>query len=235
MLLKVEKITVYYGRIRAIEDISFEVKEGTILTIIGANGAGKTTTLNALMGVHPAASGEIWYRGERIDGWGVDKIVISGISMVPEGRCLFPHMSVLDNLKMGAFLRKDKGHVEADLEHVFKRFPILKERHHQHAESLSGGEQQMLAIARAMMNRPKVLLLDEPSLGLAPLFVAEIANIITATNQDGGTIILVEQNANLALKVAHEALVLETGSVALKGTGDELLHNEQVRKAYLGI
>lgn len=235
MLIKVENIIVYYGKVLAIEDISFEVKEGSILTIIGANGAGKTTTLNAIMGVHQITSGEIWYRGERIDRWNVDKIVTSGISMVPEGRCLFPHMSVLDNLKMGAFLRKDSEQIDGDLEQVFERFPILKVRHRQHAESLSGGEQQMLAIARAMMNRPKVFLLDEPSLGLAPLFVAEIAKIITATNQDGGTIILVEQNANLALKLAHEALVLETGNLTLRGTGDELLHNEQVRKAYLGI
>jgi branched-chain amino acid transport system ATP-binding protein len=235
MLLKVDNISVYYGKIRAIEGVCFEVQEGTILTIIGANGAGKTTALNAIMGVYRPSAGEIWYKNERIDQWSVDKIVTSGISMVPEGRCLFPHMSVIDNIRIGAFLRKDGEKIAADLDHVFGRFPILKERQHQYAENLSGGEQQMLAIARAMMSHPELILLDEPTLGLSPKFVAEISNIIKATNLDGGTILLVEQNANMALKLAHEALVFETGTLILRGTGAELLHNEQVRKAYLGI
>lgn len=235
MLLEAERICVSYGKVSAIRDITIRVPEGRIVTIIGANGAGKTTTLRALSGMVPILSGEIRYLGKRIDGLPADRIVAHGIAHVPEGRRIFPNMTVEENLRTGAFLRRDRAAVERDLANVFARFPRLKERRGQRAQTMSGGEQQMLAIGRALMSDPRVLLLDEPSMGLAPVIVEEIARIIEEINARGLSVVLVEQNAELALELADTAYVLETGNMALEGLAHELHDNEHVRAAYLGL
>jgi len=228
-------VSVYYDKVRAVSDISLVMDAGDVIAIIGANGAGKTTTLRAVTGLAPVASGEIWFDGHRIDRLRPDRIVGLGISMVPEGRHVFPFMSVGDNLLMGAFARRDRRAIEQDVERVFARFPRLKERRRQQAGTLSGGEQQMLAIGRALMARPKLLLMDEPSLGLAPHLVREIARAILAVNREEKVaVVLVEQNSRMALKVSTRAYVLETGQVALEGRSADLLNNEQVRRLYLG-
>jgi len=231
----VRNVSVYYDKVRAVSDISLVMDAGEVIAIIGANGAGKTTTLRAVTGLAPVASGEIWFDGHRIDRLRPDRIVGLGISMVPEGRHVFPFMSVGDNLLMGAFARRDRRAIEQDVERVFARFPRLKERRRQQAGTLSGGEQQMLAIGRALMARPKLLLMDEPSLGLAPHLVREIARAILAVNREEKVaVVLVEQNSRMALKVSTRAYVLETGQVALEGRSADLLNNEQVRRLYLG-
>lgn len=235
MLLEARNIAVNYGSISAIRDISVAVPEGKIVTIIGGNGAGKTTTLRALSGMVPIKAGEIYFDGKRIDGLTADKVVAHGIAHVPEGRRIFPDMTVEENLRTGAFLRRDHAKVERDLEDVFARFPRLKERRTQRAQTMSGGEQQMLAIGRALMSDPRVLLMDEPSMGLAPVIVEEIARIIEEINRRGLSVVLVEQNAELALELADQAYVLETGNMALEGPAHELHDNEHVRAAYLGI
>jgi branched-chain amino acid transport system ATP-binding protein len=234
MLLEVKDLWFYYGQAEALKGISFEVEEGTIVTLIGSNGAGKTTTLSIISGLNTPTAGEIWFEGNRIDGKPPQDIVKQGIGQVPEGRELFPYMTVLENLKLGAFLRKDRNQIDKDLEELFEHFPVLKERKRQRAMTLSGGEQQILAIARALMGKPKLLLLDEPSLGLSPLNVQEIGRIVHDINQRGVSVILVEQNARLALKLAHKGYVLETGSIVLQGDTKELLSSEQVKRAYLG-
>ena len=235
MYFNVRNVSVYYDKVRAVSDISLVMDAGDVIAIIGANGAGKTTTLRAVTGLAPVASGEIWFDGHRIDRLRPDRIVGLGISMVPEGRHVFPFMSVGDNLLMGAFARRDRRAIEQDVERVFARFPRLKERRRQQAGTLSGGEQQMLAIGRALMARPKLLLMDEPSLGLAPNLVREIARAILAINREEKVaVVLVEQNSRMALKVSTRAYVLETGQVALEGRSADLLNNEQVRRLYLG-
>ena len=235
MYFTVRNVSVYYDKVRAVSDISLVMDAGDVIAIIGANGAGKTTTLRAVTGLAPVASGEIWFDGHRIDRLRPDRIVGLGISMVPEGRHVFPFMSVGDNLLMGAFARRDRRAIEQDVERVFARFPRLKERRRQQAGTLSGGEQQMLAIGRALMARPKLLLMDEPSLGLAPNLVHEIARAILAINREEKVaVVLVEQNSRMALKVSTRAYVLETGQVALEGRSADLLNNEQVRRLYLG-
>ncbi len=234
MLLSVKDMSVYYHKVIAVKDISIEVEEGGIITLIGANGAGKTTTLRAITGLKHLTTGEIWFEGQRIDKLPPEKINEAGIAMVPEGRRVFPQMTVMENLTMGAFLRKDKDGIEKDLENVFVHFPVLKEREKQMGGTLSGGEQQMLAMARALMSHPKLLLLDEPSLGLSPILVMEIAKIIKDLHQEGRTIVLVEQNARLALSLADHGYVLETGSIVLQGDAKKLQENENVKKAYLG-
>jgi len=211
-----------------------EVEEGSIVTLIGSNGAGKTTTLRAISGLKHPTSGEIWFDGQRIDRLPPEKINKLGIAQVPEGRRVFPQMTVMENLNMGAFLREDKDGVRRDVEEVFRHFPVLKERQKQYAGTLSGGEQQMLAMGRGLMSNPKLLLLDEPSLGLSPILVMEIAKIIKDISQGGKTIVLVEQNARLALSLAQKAYVLETGNIVLEGDAKDLRENEQVKKAYLG-
>jgi branched-chain amino acid transport system ATP-binding protein len=235
MLLEVKNAFVNYGNISAIRDISMSAEEGSIVTIIGGNGAGKSTTLRAISGLSPIKSGEIHFNGKRIDNMPAHKIVGEGIAHVPEGRRIFPDLTVEENLRTGAFLRNDKPAIEADLEDVFERFPRLKERRVQMAKTMSGGEQQMLAIGRALMAKPKLLLMDEPSMGLAPIVVEEIAVIIEQINAQGMTVILVEQNAELALELANYAYVLETGDMALEGPAHELHENDQVRAAYLGV
>lgn len=235
MLLELRDISVNYGKISAIRNISISVPEGQIVTIIGGNGAGKTTTLRAMSGMLPLQGGEIYFDGKRVDGMAPHKIVAHGIAHVPEGRRIFPDMTVEENLRTGAFLRKDKDKIEADLEDVFNRFPRLRERRRQRAQTMSGGEQQMLAIGRALMSDPRVLLMDEPSMGLAPVIVEEIAVIIEEINQRGLSVVLVEQNAVLALELANYAYVLETGNMALEGPASELHDNEHVRAAYLGL
>ena len=228
-------LDVYYDKVKALSDVSMVLGEGDIVAIIGTNGAGKTTTLRAFTGLTRIATGEIWYQGKRIDQLNPDQIVGLGISMVPEGRHVYPVMNVRDNLLMGAFLRRDKAEVKRDLERMCERFPFLKERMRQQASTLSGGEQQMVAISRALMARPKLLLMDEPSLGLAPLVVREIARSILAINrEDKVSVILVEQNSRMALKLSSRAYVLETGRVALEGASEELVNNEDVRRLYLG-
>ncbi|WP_372679334.1 ABC transporter ATP-binding protein [Desulfosarcina sp.] len=235
-MLSLVDIYSYYGNIRALKGVSLEVKEGEIITLIGANGAGKTTTLMSISGIVPPRSGDVRFRGESIARVNPDKIVSMGISQVPEGRRIFPYLTVLENLDMGAFLRNDKNGVHSDLDYVFNLFPILAERRNQAGGTLSGGEQQMLAISRALMARPRLLLLDEPSLGLAPLIVKQIFEIIKKINSENNTtIFLVEQNANLALKVAHRGYVMENGRITLSDAADRLLINEDVKKAYLGI
>jgi len=235
MYFAVRNVSVYYDKVRAVSDISLVMDAGDVIAIIGANGAGKTTTLRAVTGLAPVASGEIWFDGHRIDRLRPDRIVGLGISMVPEGRHVFPFMSVGDNLLMGAFTRRDRRSIEQDVERVFARFPRLRERRRQQAGTLSGGEQQMLAIGRALMARPKLLLMDEPSLGLAPHLVREIARAILAVNREEKVaVVLVEQNSRMALKVSTRAYVLETGQVALEGRSADLLNNEQVRRLYLG-
>ena len=233
-MLKIENLQVNYGGIQALRGISLEVPDGKIVTLIGANGAGKSTTLRTISGLVKAASGSITWNGEELLGKPIDKIVTSGIAMSPEGRRVFPDMTVLENLKIGAYLRKDKAEIQKDIEWVYSLFPRLQERSWQLAGTLSGGEQQMLAVGRALMSRPKLMMLDEPSLGLAPLVVQDIFTIIREINRQGVTVLLVEQNANMALKIADQAYVLETGNITMSGTGAELLVNEKVREAYLG-
>jgi branched-chain amino acid transport system ATP-binding protein len=234
LLLSVKDMSVYYHKVVAVKDVSIEVEEGGIITLIGANGAGKTTTLRAITGLKHLTTGEIWFEGRRIDKLPPEKINEAGIAMVPEGRRIFPQMTVMENLTMGAFLRKDKDGIEKDLENVFVHFPVLKDREKQMGGTLSGGEQQMLAMARALMSHPKLLLLDEPSLGLSPILVMEIAKIIKDLHQEGRTIVLVEQNARLALSLADHGYVLETGSIVLQGDAKKLQENKDVKKAYLG-
>lgn len=233
-MLKIDNIHVYYGAIHAIKGISLEVREGEIVTLIGANGAGKSTTLRTISGLLKPKSGKITFLGEDISGKPAHAIVRDGISQVPEGRRIFAEMSVLENLELGAFIRKDGDGIKEDMETVFRRFPRLEERKDQQAGTLSGGEQQMLAMGRALMSRPKLLLLDEPSMGLAPLLIREIFSIIEDINKTGTTILLVEQNANMALSIAHRAYVLETGRITLSGDAAKLAVSEDVRKAYLG-
>jgi branched-chain amino acid transport system ATP-binding protein len=233
-LLKVTDLHAAYGKIEALRGVSLEVKEGEIVTLIGANGAGKSTTLKTVSGQLSPKSGTIEYQGAAIGGTPPHVITGKGIIQVPEGRRIFSRMTVMENLEMGAFLRKDKDGIAADLDHVFELFPRLKERIAQKGGTLSGGEQQMLAMGRSLMSNPTLLMLDEPSMGLAPVVVETIFEIIEKLNKDGITILLVEQNANLALAVADRGYVLETGEIALTGTGKELAANEAVRKAYLG-
>ena len=234
IMLKIDNIHVYYGAIHALKGVSLEVQAGEIVTLIGANGAGKSTTLRTVSGLLAPKSGAIHFLGENIAGMPAHEIVKHGISQVPEGRRIFAEMSVQENLEMGAFTRKDKAGVEKDFEIVYNRFPRLKERRKQQAGTLSGGEQQMLAMGRALMSRPKLLLLDEPSMGLAPLLIKEIFSIIEDINREGTTVLLVEQNANMALSIAHRAYVMETGRITLQGAAKELAASEDVRKAYLG-
>lgn len=230
-----KNIDVFYEKIHALSNVSISLAEGDIVAVIGTNGAGKTTALRAVTGLTPIAAGEIWFDGKRIDRMPPHEIVALGISMVPEGRHVYPLMNVRDNLLMGAFLRKDKAAIKRDLELMFERFPVLKERISQQASTLSGGEQQMVAISRALMARPKLLLMDEPSLGLAPLIVRDIARSILSINrEDKVSVILVEQNSRMALKLSSRAYVLETGRVALEGTSADLADNDEVRKLYLG-
>ena len=234
MLLQVDDAVVHYKKVAALKGISMAVPEGGIVTIIGANGAGKSTTLRAISGLIGLTSGEIRYDGHRIDGLAPEKIVGLGIAQVPEGRRVFPELTVLENLNIGAFLRRDTAGIGRDLEAVFGHFPRLEERAGQWAKTLSGGEQQMLAMGRALMSGPKLLLLDEPSLGLSPIMVGEIAKIIIEINKRGVPVVLVEQNAEMALRLADYAYVLETGSIALEGGAAELHANDHVRRAYLG-
>ena len=234
MKLEIRDLHVSYGGIRALKGIDLTVEEGQIVTLIGANGAGKSTTLRAISGLQRPQSGSILYGGEELVGLPAKEIVRRGIIHVPEGRRVFPDMTVAENLKIGAFLRTDKGGIADDMDYVHSLFPRLKERSWQLAGTLSGGEQQMLAVGRALMSRPKVLMMDEPSLGRAPLIVKDIFSIIRRVNADGITVLLIEQNANAALRVADYGYVLETGTIALTGTGEELLRNESVREAYLG-
>lgn len=233
-MLEIKKLNVYYGVIHALKDISLTVNSGEIVTLIGANGAGKTTTLRTISGLNKAASGEILLEGKSITQIPAPQRVKLGISQAPEGRRIFPEMSVYENLELGAFLRKDKNNIKKDLENVYERFPILRDRKKQTAGTLSGGEQQMLAIGRALMSRPRILLLDEPSMGLAPLLVREIFDIIKDINSAGTTILLVEQNASMALSIAQRAYVIETGSIVMSGTGEELAKSNEIQKAYLG-
>ena len=234
MKLEIRDLHVSYGGIRALKGIDLTVEEGQIVTLIGANGAGKSTTLRAISGLQKPQSGSILYGGEELVGLPAKEIVRRGIIHVPEGRRVFPDMTVAENLKIGAFLRKDKDGIASDMDYVYSLFPRLKERSWQSAGTLSGGEQQMLAVGRALMSCPKVLMMDEPSLGLAPLIVKDIFSIIRRVNADGITVLLIEQNANAALRIADYGYVLETGVIALTGTGEELLRNESVREAYLG-
>lgn len=233
-MLKVDNIDVYYGAIHAIKGISIEVPKGEIVTLVGSNGAGKSTTLRTISGLMKPKNGTILFEDKNIVGGPAHKIVGMGLCQVPEGRHVFANMSVMENLELGAYLRNDKDGIARDLEDVFKKFPRLLERKDQISGTLSGGEQQMLAMGRALMSRPRLLLLDEPSMGLAPLLVKEIFNIIKEINESGTTVLLVEQNANMALSIADKAYVLETGRIALAGTAQELASSEAVRKAYLG-
>lgn len=233
-MLKLKNIDLYYEGIHALKDLSLEVKKGEIVTLIGANGAGKTSTLRAISGLHPYKNGTILYNDKDIKKIPVNKIVSLGLSHVPEGRKIFANLTVYENLLLGAYLRKDTTEIQNDLEDVFLKFPRLKERKKQLAGTLSGGEQQMLAIGRALMNRPDMLILDEPSMGLAPIIVKEIFNIIVEINKSGTTILLVEQNANMALSIANRAYVLENGHITLSGDAKEISSNEAVKNAYLG-
>ena len=233
-MLKVDNIDVYYGAIHAIKGISIEVPKGEIVTLVGSNGAGKSTTLRTISGLMKPKNGTILFEDKNIVGVPAHKIVGMGLCQVPEGRHVFANMSVMENLELGAYLRNDKDGIARDLEDVFKKFPRLLERKDQISGTLSGGEQQMLAMGRALMSRPRLLLLDEPSMGLAPLLVKEIFNIIKEINESGTTVLLVEQNANMALSIADKSYVLETGRIALAGTAQELASSEAVRKAYLG-
>jgi branched-chain amino acid transport system ATP-binding protein len=234
MLLEIKNVHVHYHKVAALKGIAMAVPDGGVVTIIGANGAGKSTTLRSISGLVRISKGEILFAGKRIDGLPPEKIVALGIAHVPEGRRVFPNLTVEENLRTGAFLRSDKAAIDKDLDEVFHHFPRLKERRKQWARSLSGGEQQMLAIGRALMSRPKMLVLDEPSMGLSPVLVQEIARIVRDIVARGVTIVLVEQNAEMALKLARYAYVLETGRVALQGQAHELHDNEHVRRAYLG-
>ena len=233
-MLEIKDLYVRYGMIEAIKGISFEVRDGEIVTLIGSNGAGKTTTMHAISGLLKPASGSIMLDGVELTKTPNHKIVSMGLAQVPEGRRVFAQQTVEENLLLGAYARKDKDGIQKDLEHVYDLFPRLLERKKQLAGTLSGGEQQMLAMARALMSRPKILLMDEPSMGLSPLLVKEIFHIIQDINKDGTTILIVEQNAKMALAIADRAYVLETGKISLEGTGEELSASEEVRKAYLG-
>ena len=233
-MLKIENLHVSYGGIKALRGVDLEVPDGKIVTLIGANGAGKSTTLRTISGLVKAESGSITYDGKELLGLSINKILEQGIAQSPEGRRVFPNLTVLENLKIGAYLRKDRDGIEKDIRWIYELFPRLEERHWQSAGTLSGGEQQMLAVGRALMSRPKLLMMDEPSLGLAPLVVQGIFDIIRAINQQGVTVLLIEQNANMALKTADLAYVLETGNITMRGTGAELLADEKVKEAYLG-
>ena len=235
-MLELRNLQTFYGGIQALKDVSMEISEGEIITLIGANGAGKTTTLMSICGIVPPRSGDILFMGKPIHDLSPNQIVALGISQVPEGRRIFPYLTVMENLDMGAFLRAEKDEIKQDMEYIFELFPILAERRHQAGGTLSGGEQQMLAISRALMARPMLLLMDEPSLGLAPLIVKQIFEIIRKVNTENNTtIFLVEQNANLALKVAHRGYVMETGRITLADSAKKLLADEEVKKAYLGM
>jgi len=233
-MLKIQDLQVNYGGINALRGISIEVPDGEIVTLIGANGAGKSTTLRTITGLVKAASGSIQWNGEELIGKPIDEIFKSGIAMVPEGRRVFSDLTVLENLQIGAYLRADRDGINQDIEWVYSLFPRLKERYWQLAGTLSGGEQQMLAVGRGLMSRPKLLMMDEPSLGLAPLVVQDIFSIIKEINRQGVTILLIEQNANMALRVADRGYVLETGKISMTGSGMELLNDESVKAAYLG-
>ena len=233
-MLKLNEIHTYYGNIRAIRGISLYVEEGEMVCLIGANGAGKSTTLMTISGIHHPAQGTITFEGADLTATSAEKRVELGISQVPEGRLIFPEMTVLENLELGAFLRKDTAVIREDLDRVFDLFPVLRERRTQQGGTLSGGEQQMLAIGRALMSHPRLLLLDEPSLGLAPILVEQIFEIIEEINKQGTTILLVEQNAYLALQITHRGYVMETGEIAIEGTSSDLLNDARVREAYLG-
>ncbi|MDD2402410.1 MAG: ABC transporter ATP-binding protein [Clostridia bacterium] len=233
-MLEIKNLNVHYGVIQALKNISLTVNNGEIVTLIGANGAGKTTTLRTISGLNKPTSGEILLEGKEITSLSAPQRVKLGISQVPEGRRIFPDMSVLENLELGAFLRNDKNNIKKDMENIYQRFPILSDRKRQTAGTLSGGEQQMLAMGRALMSRPRILLLDEPSMGLAPLLVREIFEIIKDINSTGTTILLVEQNASMALAIAHRAYVIETGTIVMSGTGEELAKSDEIQKAYLG-
>lgn len=232
-MLKIQDLSVHYGMIQAVHNVSFEVKQGEIVSLIGANGAGKTTILRTISGLVRPSNGHIIFEGKNIEKAAPQKIVADGLSQVPEGRHVFSGLTVQENLDMGAFLRKDST-LKEDFEQIFAKFPILKERRNQDAATLSGGEQQMLAMGRALMSKPKLLLLDEPSMGLAPIFIKEIFSIIQEIQAQGTTVLLIEQNAKMALSIANRGYVLETGKIVLEGTGKELLASEAVRKAYLG-
>ena len=234
-MLKIQQLRVSYGGIQALRGIDLEVPDGKIVTLIGANGAGKSTTLRTISGLVKAESGSIQWNGEELLGKPIDKIISAGIAMSPEGRRVFADLTVLENLKLGAYLRKDKAEIEKDLKWVYELFPRLEERNWQSAGTLSGGEQQMLAVGRALMSRPKLMMLDEPSLGLAPLVVQDIFSIIREINRQGVTVLLIEQNANMALKIADLAYVLETGNITMSGTGAELLANEKIKEAYASL
>jgi branched-chain amino acid transport system ATP-binding protein len=235
-MLELKNIKTFYGNIQALKEVNIEIAEGEIITLIGANGAGKSTTLMSICGIVPPRSGEIIFMGQAIQDMAPNNIVSLGICQVPEGRRIFPFLTVAENLDMGAFLRSDKDEVKRDIEYIYELFPILAERRNQAGGTLSGGEQQMLAISRALMAKPRLLLLDEPSLGLAPIIVKQIFNIIRKINTESKTtIFLVEQNANLALKVAHRGYVMETGRVTFSDTAENLMANDEVRRAYLGI
>ena len=233
-MLKVENLSVHYGMIQAVRDVSFEVNEGEVVSLIGANGAGKTTILRTLSGLVRPSAGKIQFLGKEIQKLPAQKIVAAGLSQVPEGRHVFPGLTVMENLEMGAFLKKNREENQANLKKVFSRFPRLEERKNQDAATLSGGEQQMLAMGRALMSTPKLLLLDEPSMGLAPIFIQEIFDIIQDIQKQGTTVLLIEQNANKALAISDRGYVLETGRIVLSGTGKELAASDEVRKAYLG-
>ena len=235
-MLELRNIQTYYGNIQALKNVSLTINEGEIVTLIGANGAGKSTTLMSICGVTPPRHGEIVFRGQPIQNLSAEKIVSLGICQVPEGRHIFPQMSVLENLEMGAYMRNDKAAIKSDIDYVFERFPILEQRRQQAGGTLSGGEQQMLAISRALLARPSLLLLDEPSLGLAPLIIKQIFEIVKKINVESNTtVFLVEQNANQALKIAHRGYVMENGAITLEDKAENLLSNEDVKKAYLGM
>ena len=233
-MLKVRDLVVAYGGIEALKGISLDGPDGKIVTLIGANGAGKSTLLRSIIGLVKVKSGSVEYNGDKLTGLNSQQIVSKGLTLVPEGRRVFPNLTVLENLRIGAYMRKDEDGIAADIKRIYEIFPRLEERNWQMAGTLSGGEQQMLALGRALMSRPKLMMMDEPSLGLAPLVIKEIFNIIRSINENGTTVLLVEQNANMALKVAHHAYVLETGRIMMEGSGKELLENEEIKEAYLG-
>jgi len=234
MLLRLENVTVHHGRVEALKGVSLAVGEGEIVAMMGANGAGKTTLVRSISGLSPLTSGKIWLNDARMDRRATSDIVKMGVATVPEGRRLFPYMTVLGNLRIGAYVRKDKREIERDLEQVFEYFPILKERTNQSASTLSGGQQQMLAIGRALMARPTLLVVDELSLGLSPILVENLSKILKDLNREGLSVLLVEQNAYMALQVAHRGYILETGSIVIEGNARDLMNDEHVRKAYIG-
>ncbi len=234
-MLRLTNVNTFYGNIHALHDVSLHIEQGEIVTLIGANGAGKSTTLMSICGGTPPRSGEITFEGKPLHTMRANEIVRLGISQVPEGRLIFPELTVMENLDLGAFLRNDKDGIKRDLDYVFDLFPILAQRQKQQGGTLSGGEQQMLAISRALMSKPRLLLLDEPSLGLAPIIIQQIFDIIKKVNESGTTVFLVEQNANQALKIAHRGYVMETGRITLEDSAASLLSNDDVKKAYLGL